>query len=134
MRCASRPGRSDSVVQRVVEREGVVAVVEIDVHRGQIDPPVVLEIESQLAADGGFAATVGVVPPEESVVPEPIDSRRCATRRQAEPSPPGWSAPPACTPAPHRPSSPVIACVCSENTGSASRVLSLMRPASALAP
>ena len=41
-------------------------------HRGEIDLPAVVETEAELAPQGGFAATVRVVTPEEGIAPEAI--------------------------------------------------------------
>ncbi len=58
--------------ERIVGRENVVAVVEIRVHGGCIDTPRLGQIESDLAADRGLAALVGVVAVEERVVAEAV--------------------------------------------------------------
>jgi len=61
--------------QRVVDREGVVAVVEIGVHERQVGGPAVRGEQPDAQTGRQLVALVGVVALEERVAPEPVAHR-----------------------------------------------------------
>src|SRR6185312_735502 len=57
---------------RVVDRPRVVTIVEVDIHRGEVELEVVAEIPPQLAAEGRFVETVRGIAARECIRPESI--------------------------------------------------------------
>ena len=106
-RCASRPGSSEYVVETVVDRPCVVAVVDVDVEAREIDLHVVARRPRELAARRELVAAVRVVAPQENVVAEAVvlvAVNRRAVRRGSS-----LTGPPTAAPSARVPSLPVVA-------------------------
>ena len=56
----------------VVQGEGIVAIVDVDIHQGEVDAVALAGQPAQLAAQGGFILAVGVVAPEVIVADKTV--------------------------------------------------------------
>ena len=133
VRCESCPGRSDNVRVGVVERERIVAVVEVGKQRGEIDLPASGRHEMQLAAQRRLVTAVRVIALQVDVVLEAVTGKVLpgqAPRRAgvADCATGGEPCRPRRVAGDQSPRHAASRC------GVASRVRSLIRPASALAP